>query len=150
MHGKTTFVTYKGEELQQRAMDLWDQYAEKYRELIPRYFELLDQKRDLKISPLNKVKGSTIREIPKITFLEFKDEELASNYVLNSTINELSRVILDIEMMLNSYAWKTITAHIYDFEYEIRHHGSFKMSGLKEIRQPKIWAKTPKGISSDN
>ena len=50
----------------ERTMRLWGFYSEEYRNILKEYESLLQEKRDLNISPINKIRDSSLREFPII------------------------------------------------------------------------------------
>ena len=115
--------TFTKEEMQEKAMTLWERYGERYRNLIPKYEKLLLRKKELKIRPLNEVARSTLNELPEIELLSIRSKKAARARIKKMSSAELSAAIMMTEMMVDGYAFRTIESHIYDFEYEIRHHG---------------------------
>lgn len=124
--GVTGKKNFTREEMLVKALVLWERYGERYRNLVPKYEKLLARKRELKIRPLNAVAQSVIAEIPEIEFLNIQNKKAARKFVKRMKVSELSMAILETEMMIDGYAFNTIEAHNYDFEYEIRHHGDKK------------------------
>ena len=65
----------------ERTMRLWGMYGEEYRNILKEYESLLQQKRDLKVKPIGKIKDSSLREFPIINFLYLDDEKKAEEYI---------------------------------------------------------------------
>lgn len=106
----------------QRAMDLWRIYGEKYRTNIQRYKELLSQKRELGILPLNKLKKRILNAYPEIPFLRIEDEGEALTYLEEMRVSQVKRLIEYIEYVVEyDYAYCTISSRIVDYDFEIRH-----------------------------
>lgn len=107
--------------LVEMAEKLWQKHGKRYRTLIPEYHELIAKKRELKISPLNRVKQSTLGEIPEIEFLSVKNKKELHSKLKGYSVERLSAMIIATEMMFDSYAFRTIESHIFDYKYEISH-----------------------------
>ena len=114
------------QELEEKAMKLWERYSKRYRDLIPTYQRLLEEKRQKKIKPLNKIRESTLNEVPSIAFLYIPTKKAAESWVKKTSSSALSITILEIELMVDDYPFNTIEAHIFDFKYEIEHQGAKK------------------------
>ena len=110
----------------ERAMKLWRERGEDYRTMLREYEDLLFQKRILGISPLNKVKATVLKEWPEIPFLDTLAEEDATEFLLNLPESEITGVVIAIDLWVDSYVYNTVKAHIYDYRYEVRHHGEHK------------------------
>ncbi|MBR3180052.1 hypothetical protein IKF57_00760 [Candidatus Saccharibacteria bacterium] len=108
------------------AETFWKKHSKRYRTLIPEYHELIKKKRELKITPLNQVKRSTLNEIPEIDFLKISNKKELRSRLKKYSAEKLSAELIAASMMVESYAYRTIEAHIFDYQYEIRHYGDKK------------------------
>lgn len=109
------------EKLFDRAMKLYQEHSEKYNTLVREYEDLLLEKRILHITPLNKIKGSALKEWPEIPFLAV-DESEAEEFLLGLTEGELVEVVVAIDLFQDSYIYRALQARILDYKYEIRNH----------------------------
>lgn len=107
--------------LVEMAEKLWQKHGKRYRTLIPEYHELIAKKRELKISPLNRVKQSTLNELPDIEFLNITNKKELRSRIKKLSAEKLTAQIIATELMLDSYAFRTIESHIFDYKYEISH-----------------------------
>lgn len=114
--------------LREMAETFWKKHSKRYRTLIPEYHELIKKKRELKITPLNQVKRSTLNEIPDIEFLKISNKKELRSKLKKYSAEKLGAELIAASMMVESYAYRTIEAHIFDYQYEIRHYGEKKGS----------------------
>ena len=120
------------EELEKRrnlidtALRLYAKHSEEYRTIIPRYNQLLEKKRELKIEPLRKLNASTIAGFPEIKMFRFEEENDLLNYLDTISSYELSLEINQIYRYLESAELVTIRSRVYDFDYEVKHINSYK------------------------
>ena len=101
-------------------MRLWGLYGEEYRNILKEYESLLQQKRDLKISPIGKIKDSSLREFPIINFLYLDDEIKAEEYLLNLTESQLKDLMADIDLYVDGKLRRDLLARITDYKQQIR------------------------------
>lgn len=104
----------------ERTMNLWERYGEEYRTILKDYYNLLEEKRRLNIRPLDKIKESTIREFPVISFLYFDDYRSAEEYLLSLTPSQLVEVMTDVDLYADSKVRRDLLTRIFDYKYVIR------------------------------
>ena len=104
----------------ERTMRLWGFYSEEYRNILKEYESLLQEKRDLNISPINKIRDSSLREFPIINFLYLDDERKAEEYLLNLTESQLKDLMADIDLYVDGKLRRDLLARITDYKQQIR------------------------------
>jgi hypothetical protein len=104
----------------ERTMRLWGMYGEEYRNILKEYESLLQQKRDLKVKPIGKIKDSSLREFPIINFLYLDDEKKAEEYLLNLTESQLKDLMADIDLYVDGKLRRDLLARITDYKQQIR------------------------------
>ena len=100
----------------ERTMNLWERYGEEYRTILKDYYNLLEEKRRLNIRPLDKIKESTIREFPVISFLYFDDYRSAEEYLLSLNPSQLVDVMTDVDLYADSKVRRDLLARIFDYK----------------------------------
>ena len=105
----------------ERAYALWEKHRNDYDELIAEYQDLLQQKIDLGINPLEKIReGRFKEEAPNIGLFTLQYESEAEKYLNSLDTSGLLQTILDIETYLKSAIRVTLQGKIYDFKYQIK------------------------------
>ena len=102
------------------AMHLWDLYGERYRNLLPRYHELLQKKREYNLRS-RVVNKRDIDEFPQISFLYIENRDEAHEYLLNQTTAGIHRLCNRIsEMVETNYSYRTLVTRCNDLAAELR------------------------------
>ena len=104
----------------ERTMRLWGFYSEEYRNILKEYESLLQEKRELNVTPINKIKDSSLREFPIINFLYLDDERKAEEYLLNLTESQLKDLMADIDLYVDGKLRRDLLARITDYKQQIR------------------------------
>lgn len=107
-------------------LKLWEKYSKEYREIVPEYQRLLEEKRKKNILPLNPIKRTAIGDFPNITLLRISDEEEAIEYMLNVREEYLRDVRRKILSYIGSKLRADLIAKIGDYRYQIRRHDTPK------------------------
>ena len=108
--------------LVETATELWERHGKRYRSLIPEYEKLLAKKRELKITPLNRVNQTTINEIPNIGILMCHNKQELRALTKRYSSNQLADDIFEANAALGGYAFRTVKTRISDFRCEIRNY----------------------------
>lgn len=117
---------FSSQELKDQALRAWRTYAEDYRNLIPEYFRLLEEKKRIRESvpgckqmPLRKLSNVTLKELVKIPFFDLETYEEAKIYADDLDYHGLNQLVATIHTALGSYSYVTIRAKIFDYKFEI-------------------------------
>lgn len=114
-----------------RAMELWRIYGAVYSTAVKTYRALLERKRELKITPLNRIPEYVLKEYPDIKFLKICKSEEAEIYLMSLDALSIDEIIHQISYMVEyDYAYRTVTNRVKEYEYQIRHHGERTNFGL--------------------
>ena len=105
-----------------RVMRLWEQYAYEYRTILGKYDELLIRKTALNIKPLNKISLADLELFPTIEFFEVTNLDEAEDFLLDLTERELERLNIDIDLYLDGYILRTLRNRIIDYDYELKRY----------------------------
>lgn len=126
-------VLYTQEETQymklvRRAMELWDLYGEKFRNGVDDYYQLLQQKRELRIYPLQVLYGKVLKAFPKEPFLSIDGRAKAEEYLSELSDSEIQWLNDRIEYIVeHDYAYRCVMTKIFEYRYQIRHHDDRKI-----------------------
>ena len=106
------------------ALQLWEIWSETYRTNIPRYRDLLARRRELKITPLNVVKESLIKDYPVIPFLQKETREEAEEYLEILSYWGICNVIVHVKDVVNfNNSFCTLTNRVKEFSVQDRNYG---------------------------
>ena len=118
------------QELIERAIVLWRKYNWDYRNLLTKYNELLEKKREMiksgemRKTRLDLIKKSELARYPDdIDFLNYGDEREAKRYIRLLANQDIIRIINQVEEFVDSALTQTLKSKIYDYDYQIRHSG---------------------------
>ena len=117
-------------ELETTALLLYHRYSKEYREIIPQYESLLDEKRRLKLSPLKAIKKTDLNEFPSIRLLAIPEVEDALNYITEEETLALIRELNSIYRYVDSWILRLLRSTIAEYQYAISHHGKNTSSYL--------------------
>ena len=101
-------------------MVLWNRYGTEYRTLIPKYEELLQEKRLNGIKPLRPINKGDLKEFPIIDFLSIEEEEEAKEYLLELEDKNLISLLNEIDRFLDSHIRRLLRTTICNFKQQIR------------------------------
>ena len=105
-------------------MELWRIYGAVYSTAVKTYRALLERKRELKITPLNRIPEYVLKEYPDIKFLKICKSEEAEIYLMSLDALSIDEIIHQISYMVEyDYAYRTVTNRVKEYEYQIKHHG---------------------------
>ena len=95
-------------EIREELLLLYDEYSEKYRELIPTYEALKKRKQELGVTK-GKIKSTVAKELPDIPFLKAKDHKAAEEYLKKLNLEQLEGLSEEIEYSIRlGYEYNTI------------------------------------------
>lgn len=106
-------------ELYDQAMELWNEYSLEYRTIREDYLTKLNEKRALKITPVQRISAHVMSSFPYIKFLSLNDQLSASQYLLSKTDSELKSLIAEIRAYKNNVARVELLDRIANFKRQI-------------------------------
>ncbi len=106
-------------ELTDNLLDMWCLYAESYRDAIPTYSALLEQKMIRNMKPLGRVKAAVIKDWKEVEFFNIRDKKEVIEFLKEKDEKELKLLEREIKKVLESYEYKSITSTIKTFKNEI-------------------------------
>ena len=100
-------------------LEMWNLYAESYRNAVSTYNVLLEQKVLRNMKPLKKVKTSVIKDWKEVEFFNIRSEEEVIEFLEGKDEKEMRFLEKELKKTLESYEYKAVTSAIKAFKNEI-------------------------------
>ncbi len=120
------------ETIKSELFSYWERMSETYRSLIPRYLELIAEKRKKKL-PLFKVSQETLKDFPKIELLELEEEQKAKKYIDGLSQSQAKEVLRVIKGLDSNYSFTTIKNAVCDSKAQLKRANDLRSYSLAQL-----------------
>lgn len=111
---------FKEDCLRQELIALYDLHAEQYSTVLEKYQVLIEQRRELGISPLRTIPKSDLKQLPRVEFFEMRRDD-ACAFLQKSDKSHLANLLKLVSQAVDCYQYRTLLDRVRELMYTNSH-----------------------------